>query len=180
MGALGQKGKIMSGTTQALKDPVKQAMSANAVTLDFAGVFEEGSFAGTAFSGRFHYDSDTVPSDRHISFSMYEHWQSPVATVAIGGHILTADGAAVYNSIFDGSGSHYDFLTMYGSGPFDANGQTAFCEFYFADDDAMTLDGTDMPSADQLANFPVKQLSFGTNEPGNVMSVGSIKVSRSQ
>ncbi len=170
----------MSRSLQALQQPTERAVWPSAVALDFVGVFNDGSFAGTAFSGRIHYDRVVAPSDSHVSFAMYEQWPSPVATIAIGGHILTADGAAVYDSIFDGSGSHYDFLTMYGSGPFDAGTDTAFCEFYFADDDASTLDGTAMPSADQLANFPVKQLSFGTNAPGNVMSVGSLQVSRAQ
>lgn len=150
--------------------------SRQSVTLDFTGTFTEGSFAGTAFSGRIRYDPGMAPSERHISFAMYEQSSSPIVTIAIGGHILTSDGAAVYDSIFDGSGSHYDFVTMYGTGPFGDTHEPAFFEFYFADEDASTLTGTQLPSAEQLANFPVKQVSFGTDSPGNVISVGEMVI----
>ena len=43
---------------------------------------------------------------------------------------------------------------------------------------APTLDGTHMPDARQLLSMPVKQVSFGTNAPGNVISVGSFTLSR--
>ena len=146
------------------------------VRLDFAGTFTEGSFAGTPFSGRIQYDPARSPSERHISFAMYEHWSNSIVTIAVGGHILTSDGAAVYDNIFDGSGTHYDFVTMYGNGAFGETREAAFFEFYFADEDASTLTGTQLPSADQLANFPVKQVSFGTDTPGNVISVGELVV----
>lgn len=113
------------------------------------------------------------PSERHISFAMYEQWSTPMVAIAIGGHVLTSEGAAVYDRIFGGSGSHHDFVTMYDTGPFGDTREPAFFEFYFADDDASTLSGAQLPTADQLANFPVKQLSFGTDTPGMCSAWGS-------
>ena len=143
------------------------------VALDFSGTFTEGAYEGTAFAGRIQFDPAVGPSERHISFALYDQWPSPVVTMAVGGQVLTAQGAAVYDSVFDGTASHYDFVTIYGTGPFDGVAEAAFFELYFADEDGATLDGTHMPSARQLSAMPVKQVSFGTNAPGNIMSVGS-------
>ena len=143
------------------------------VELDFSGTFTEGSHDETMFAGRIRYDFAAVPTEHHISFAMYENWPSPVVTMAVGGQILTAQGAAVYDSVFDGTANHYDFVTMYGTGPFDGKAEAAFFELYFADENASALDGTHMPSARQLYDMPVKQVSFGTNDPDNVMSIGS-------
>ena len=158
--------------------PIEQVEPAY-VALDFGGTFSEGSYAGASFSGRIHYDPATAPSERHHSFAMYDCWTAPIVTIAIEGHVLTADGAAVYDSIFDGSGGQYDFVTMHGSGPFGDAGEAAYVEFFLADEDASTLDGTQMPSVDQLAIFPVRQVTFGTDAPGNVISVGTMTVGRS-
>ncbi len=151
-----------------------EAGHAGGVELDFSGTFTEGSYDGTMFAGRIRYDFAAPPTDRHISFAMYENWPSPVVTMAVGGQILTAQGAAVYDSVFDGTANHYDFVTMYGTGPFDGVEEAAFFELYFADEDASALKGTHMPSAQQLCSLPVKRVSFGTNTPGNVMSVGKL------
>lgn len=147
------------------------------VALDFAGTFSEGTYEGTAFAGRIHYDPAAVPSERHVSFAIYEDWPRPVVTVAVSGQILTAQGAAVYDSVFDGTASHYDFVTMYGTGPFDGVEDAAFFELYFADKDGSTLDGTQMPSARQLCALPICDVSFGTDAPGNVLSVGTFRLS---
>lgn len=157
--------------------PIEHAKHSD-VALDFGGTFSEGSYAGASFAGRIHYDASIPPSERHISFAMYDRWSAPIATIAIEGHVLTANASAVYNSIFDGSGGHYDFVTMHGSGPFGHAGGAAFVEFFLADEDASTLDGTEMPSADQLAIFPVRQVTFGTDAPGNVISVGTMTFAR--
>ena len=122
--------------------------------------------------GRIEYDPSIAPTDRHGSFAIYEEWQSPIVTIAIGGQVLTACGAAVYDSVFDGCESHFDFVNMFGTGPFDHVEDAAFFELLFANEDASTLDGTGMPSARQLQLMPIKQLSFGTNAPGNVISRG--------
>lgn len=143
------------------------------VALDFAGTFTEGSYEGESFAGRINYDFSATPTERHVSFAMYEEWPTPLVTMAIGGQVLTAQGAAVYDSVFDGTANHYDFVTMYGTGPFEGVEEAAFFELYFADEDGATLDGTYMPEARQLCTMPVKQVSFGTNAPGNVLSVGS-------
>ena len=147
--------------------------AAATVALDFSGMFTEGSYEGTAFAGRIHYDTAAPPTERHVSFCMYEDWPSPLVTMAVGGQVLAAQGAAVYDSVFDGTANHYDFVTMYGTGPFDGVEEAAFFELYFADEDGATLDGTHLPDARQLLSMPVKQVSFGTNAPGNVMSVGN-------
>jgi len=147
------------------------------VALDFAGTFSEGTHEGTVFAGRIHYDPRAAPSERHISFALYEEWPAPVVTMAVGGQVLTSHGAAVYDSVFDGTANHYDFVTMYGTGPFDGVEEAAFFELYFADEDGATLDGTHMPAARQLCDMPVKQISFGTNAPGNVISVGNFTLS---
>ncbi len=142
------------------------------VRLDFSGAFTQGSYAGTTFAGRIEYDGSTSPTDRHCSFAVYEEWPRPVVTIAVGGQVLTAQGAAVYNSVFDGCESHFDFVTMFGTGSFDQVEDAAFFELLFADKDASALDGTQMPTARQLHNLPVKQVSFGTNASGNVISRG--------
>lgn len=160
--------------------PAEQMTSPEVVVLDFAGTFSEGSHAGAAFSGRIHYDRATPPTERHMSFAMYDQWRAPIVTIAVDGHILTGDGAAVYDGIFDGCGGHYDFVTMHGSGWFGQPEDSAYFEFFFADADASTLDGSQLPSAAQLTGFPVKQLTFGTDVPGNVISVGTFTVSRAR
>lgn len=152
-------------------------VAAPAVVFDFSGMFSSGSCEGTAFAGRIRYDPAATPTERHVSFSMYEEWDIPPVTMAVGGQIITAQGAAVYDSVYDGTGHHYDFVTMYGTGPHDGVEGAAFFELYFADADGATLDGTRMPDARQLGALPVKQVSFGTNAPGNVMSVGDFTLS---
>lgn len=147
------------------------------VTLDFAGTFSAGTYEGTAFAGRINYDPAVAPSEHHVSFALYDDWPSPVVTIAVGGQVLTAQGAAVYDSVFDGTANHYDFVTMYGAGPFDGVEEAAFFELYFADEDGATLDGTQMPTARQLCAMPVKQVSFGSNAAGNAMSVGGFTLS---
>lgn len=151
----------------------RPAIGAGTVVLDFTGMFTEGTYQGTTFAGRIGYDRAAAPTERHVSFCMYEEWPSPLVTMAVGGQVLTAQGAAVYDSVFDGTANHYDFVTMYGTGPFDGVEEAAFFELYFADEDGATLDGTHMPDARQLCSMPVKQVSFGTTARGNVMSVGS-------
>ena len=168
--------KVIHQSWHAVADGSAGARPA-AFALDFSGVFTEGTHEGTVFAGRVHYDSGTAPSERHISFALYEDWPAPVVTIAVGGQVLTAHGAAVYDSVFDGTANHYDFVTMYGTGPFDGIADAGFFELYFADEDGATLDGTHMPSARQLCAMPVKQVSFGTNAQGNVMSVGSFTLS---
>ena len=150
---------------------------ADGVELDFSGAFTEGSYDGTRFAGRIRYDLGAAPTERHMAFAMYENWPSPVVTMAVGGQILTADGAAVYDGVCDGAANHHDFVTMYGTGPFNGVADAAFFELYFADEDASALDGTHMPSARQLSKLVVKRVSFGTHTPGNVMSVGNFKLS---
>lgn len=147
------------------------------VELDFSGMFSAGSYEGTAFAGRIRYDPAAAPTERHISFCMYEEWATPLVTMAVGGQVMTAQGAAVYDSVYDGTANHYDFVTMYGTGPYDGVEEAAFFELYFADADGATLDGTQMPDARQLSAMPVKQVSFGTNAPGNVMSIGDFTLS---
>ena len=142
------------------------------VRFDFSGTFTEGSHEGTAFAGRIEYDRSVAPSDCHTSFAIYEAWPSPIVTIAIGGQVLTAQGAAVYDSVFDGCASHFDFVNMFGTGPYDQQEDAAFFEVLFADDTASALDGTHMPTARQLGDMPVKQVSFGTHEPGNFISRG--------
>jgi hypothetical protein len=158
--------------------PAEHHTATATVALDFAGTFSEGSYAGAAFSGRITYDPAVPPSERHLSFAMYDRWPAPIVTIAVEGHILTADGAAVYDSIFDGTGGHYDFVTMHGTGPFGQPEDSAYFELFFADSDASTLDGTQMPSADRLRAFPARQLTLGTDAPGNVISVGTLTVSQ--
>ena len=163
--------KVIHKSWHAVADGSAGALPA-VIALDLAGTFTEGAYEGTLFAGRIHYDPAAAPSERHISFALYDDWPTPVVTIAVGGQVLTSDGAAVYDSVFDGTANHYDFVTMYGTGPFDGV-EEAFFELYFADEDGKTLDGTHMPSARQLCDMPVKQVSFGDNAPGNVMSVGS-------
>ncbi|MES2904153.1 MAG: hypothetical protein V4696_08215 [Pseudomonadota bacterium] len=165
-------GKAIHRSWSTLSEDGFQPVAAT-VALDFSGLFTEGSYEGTAFAGRIHYDSTTAPTERHVSFCMYEQWPSPLVTMAVGGQVLAAQGAAVYDSVFDGTANHYDFVTMYGTGPFDGVEEAAFFELYFADEDGATLVGTHLPDARQLMSMPVKQVSFGTNAPGNAMSVGS-------
>lgn len=157
------------------EEPARPA--AATVSLDFTGIFTEGSYEGTTFGGRIHYQVAASPTERHVSFCLYEEWPSPIVTMAVGGQVLAAQGAAVYDSVFDGAANHYDFVTMYGTGPFDGVDEAAFFELYFADEDGATLDGTHLPDARQLLSMPVKQVSFGTNAPGNVISVGSFTLS---
>lgn len=142
------------------------------VRFDFEGIFTHGSLEGTAFAGRIDYDAATAPTDRHDSFALYEAWPGPIVTIAVGGQVLTAQGAAVYDSVFDGGQRHFDFVTLFGTGPFDGVEDAAFFEVLFADENASTLDGTGMPSAEQLAAMPVKQVAFGTQSPRNVISRG--------
>ena len=148
--------------------------AAATVALDFAGTFTQGTYVGTPFAGRIIYDRATDGTEQHVSFALYENWQRPVVTMAVGGQVLAADGAAVYHRIFDGTANHYDFVTLYGTGSFDGHADAAFFELYFADEDGSTLQGTHLPSAEQLCAMPIKQLSFGTNAPDNVMSIGSL------
>ena len=164
--------KVIHQSWQAAAQREAAAMQ-DGIALDFAGTFTEGTYAGTAFAGRIQYDPAVAPSERHISFALYEEWPAPVVTMAVGGQVLSAQGAAVYDSVFDGTANHYDFVTMYGTGPYDGVAEAAFFELYFADEDGAALDGTHLPTAEQLCAMPVKQVSFGTNAPGNVLSVGS-------
>ena len=145
---------------------------ADIVRFDFTGTFTQGSYEGTAFAGRIEYDPSVPPTDCQHSFAIYENWPSPIVTIAVGGQILTAEGAAVYDSVFDGGNSHFDFVNMFGTGPFDGQENRAFFEVLFADEDGSALDGTQMPTARQLRHMPAKQVSFGTNEPGNFISRG--------
>ena len=164
--------KVIHQSWQAVAEAEGATLS-TCVSLDFSGTFTEGTYEGTAFAGRITYDPSTAPNERHVSFALYEQWPTPLLTMAVGGQVLTAQGAAVYDSVFDGTSSHYDFVTMYGTGPFDGIAEAAFFELYFADEDGATLDGTHMPAAAQLCAMPVKQVTFGTTVTGNVMSVGN-------
>ena len=146
------------------------------VRLDFSGIFTDGSHEGTAFSGRIEYDASTVPTERHGSFAVYEEWPAPIVTMAVGGQVLTAQSASVYDSIDGGRGSSFDFVNMFGTGPFDRVKDAAYFELLFANDDASSLHGTQMPSTTQLRRMGVKRLSFGTHEPGNVISRGELKL----
>jgi hypothetical protein len=145
---------------------------ADIVRFDFSGTFSEGSHEGTAFAGRIEYDRSVAPSDCQNSFAIYEQWANPIVTIAVGGQVLSAQGAAVYDSVYDGCESHFDFVNMFGTGPFDQRDDAAFFELLFADDTASALDGTAMPTARQLRDMPVKQVSFGTHEPNYVISRG--------
>lgn len=145
-----------------------------AVEYDFEGLFSEGSLEGTMFAGRIRFDEAAVPSEQHVSFALYEGRRSPVVTMVVGGHVMAASGAAVYDSVFDGTAKHYDFVTMYGTGPVNGIPDGAYFELYFADQDGATLDGTHMPTAQQLCDMPVKQVSFGSSAPGDVLSVGTM------
>lgn len=156
---------------------VEQAPHQSLVSLVFTGIFADGSYQGTAFSGQIEYDRLTRPSERHVSFALYEDIADPVATICVGDKVFVAAGAAVYHSIFDGNDGHHDFLTMFSAGSAEGAADDGFVELYFADNDAATLDGTRLPSARRLCAFPVKQLTFGTSEPGNVPSVGAILLS---
>lgn len=162
----------MNKVIQSWHASAERRMRPALVALDFEGSFTEGSYIGAAFFGRVHFDPATLPSERHFSFAIYDDWSAPIVMMTVGDQVLSAHGAAVYDSIFDGAANHHDFVTMYGAGPFDQAEEGAFFEFYFADGDAATLDGTRMPTARQLCNFPVKQVSFGTNATGDVTSVG--------
>lgn len=143
------------------------------VRFDFSGFFAEGSHQGTAFAGRIEYDAATPPTSRHGSLAMYEEWPDPIVTIAVGGQVLTAQGTAVYHSVEDGCG-RFDFVSMFGTGPFGHVQDSAFFELLFANADASNLHGTMMPSARQLQQMQVKQLSFGTSDPGNVISRGDL------
>ena len=151
--------------------------SQSLVALDFEGQFTSGSYEGERFAGRICYDRDAPPTDRHASFAIYEDWPAPIVTMAIGGQVLTGDGAAVYDSVFNGHDRHYDFVNMFGTCAFHGVEDAAFFELLFADEDASALDGTRMPSARTLCNLPVKQISFGTNAPGNAISIGAFVLS---
>ena len=145
---------------------------ADRVRFDFSGTLSQGSHEGTAFAGRIEYDPSVAPTDRQDSFAIYEAWPSPVVTIAVEGQVLTAQGAAVYDSIYDGCESHFDFVTMFGTGPFGQRVDAAFFEVLFADNTASALNGTQLPTARQLRDMPIKQVSFGTHEPGDVISRG--------
>lgn len=151
-------------------------LGAEIVRFDFSGIFTQGSHEGTSFAGRIEYDRSVAPTDLQNSFAIYDGWPNPIVTIAIGGHVLSARGAAVYDSVHDGCESHFDFVNMFGSGPYGQQDDAAFFEILFADDTASALDGTRMPSARQLRDMPVKQVSFGTHEPGNFISRGDFTV----
>lgn len=146
------------------------------VRVDFSGTLTEGSHAGTAFSGRIDYDASTAPTERHCSFAMYEQWPAPIVTMAVGGQVLTAQSASVYDSVNDGRDGRFDFVNIYGTGPFDHVPDAAYFEILFANENAWSVHGTQMPSIGQLQRMPVKRLSFGTNEPGNVISRGEFEL----
>jgi hypothetical protein len=148
------------------------ASSAGIVRFDFHGIFTHGSYEGTAFAGRVEYDPAAEASERHSPFAVYEDWPSPIVTIAIGGQVLSAVRATVYDRVFDGGDRHCDFVTMVGAGPFDQKEDAGSFELLFADEDGTTLMGTGMPDASQLTAMPVKQVSFGTDAPGNVISRG--------
>jgi len=150
------------------------------VAVSFTGTFTEGSHEGTVFTGWIHYDVAATPTESHASFAIYEQWPSPIVTVAVGGQIMTAEGAAVYDSVFDGREGHFDFVNMYGTGPFEQVEDFAFFEVFFSDEQASALDGTKMPTAEQLRRLPVKYVSFGTNAPGNVLSRGVFTLSEAR
>ena len=142
------------------------------VRIDFSGTLTEGSHKGTAFSGRIEYDASTAPTERHCSFSIYERWPAPIVTMAVGGQVLTAQSASVYDSIDDGRGGRFGFVIMSGTGPFDHVPDAANFDLLFANEDAWSVHGTQMPSIAHLQQMPVKRLSFATSEPGNVISRG--------
>ena len=146
------------------------------VRLDFSGTLTEGSHAGTAFSGRIQYDASTAPTERHSSFAIYEQWPTPIVTMAVGGQVLTAQSASVYDSIDDGRGGRFDFVNLFGTGPFDHVPDAAYFEILFANENAWSVHGTQMPSISRLQRMPVKRLSFRTNESGNVISRGQLKL----
>jgi hypothetical protein len=144
------------------------------VRFDFDGIFTHGTYEGTAFAGRIEYDSAAEPSEHHAAFAVYEDWPSPIVTIAIGGQVLSAVRATVYDRVFDGGDRHCDFVTMVGAGPFDQQDDAGSFELLFADEDGTTLKGTGMPDAPQLAAMPVKQVSFATTMSGNVSSRGDL------
>ena len=150
------------------------------VRFDFGGVLSEGSHAGTAFAGRIEYNLSTQPTERHCAFAIYDRWSAPIVTVAIGGQMMMAEGAAVYEGVDDGAGGRHDFVTMFGKGPADGRDGAAHFELLFANEQA-ALDSVAMPSAARLQGMPIKQLSFGTNAPRNVISRGdfTLRVPRS-
>lgn len=146
------------------------------VRLDFSGTLTEGTHADTRFSGRIEFDSSTAPTERHCSFAIYERWPAPIVTLAVGGQVLTAQSASVYDSIDDGRGGRFSFVTMSGTGPFDHVPDAAYFEIMFANEDPWSVHGTQMPRICQLQRMPIKRLSFTTNEPGNVISHGQLKL----
>jgi hypothetical protein len=146
------------------------------VRLDFSGIFTEGSHEGTAFSGRIEYDASRAPTERHCSFAIFEEWPAPIVTMAGGGQVLTAQSASVYDGIDDGHGSRFDFVNIFGTGPFDHVPDAAYFEILFAHEGAWSVQGAQMPSTAQLQRMRVKRLSFGTNEPSNVISRGEFKL----
>jgi hypothetical protein len=150
--------------------------AARIVRFDFSGIFTSGSHEGTPFAGRIEYDARQGPSERHASFAIYDEWPAPIVTVAVGGQILSACGAAVYDRVGDDAERRYDLVTLYGTGPFDQVADAASFELLFADDAAAVLDGTAMPGAAQLDRLPVKQLAFGTNAAGNLISRGDFRL----
>jgi hypothetical protein len=148
------------------------------VCLDFDGTFTQGSHEGTSFAGRIEYDPSTRPSDRHTSYAVYEDWPRPIVTIAVGGQVLSAVRATVYDRVCDGSGRHCDFVTMAGTGPFDQQEDAGSFELLFADEDGATLKGTRMPGASQLIAMRIKQVSFATTMSGNVSSRGDLILRR--
>ena len=107
---------------------------------------------------------------------MYDEWPAPIVTMAVGGQVLTASSAAVYDSIDDGRGRRFDFVSFSGTGPFDHVEEAAHFELLFANENAWSLQGTHMPSTAMLQRMTDKKLSFGTHEPGNEISRGEFKL----
>ena len=143
------------------------------VRFDFSGTFSEGSHEGTVFAGRIEYDLATPATEHHPSFAIYGQWPAPIVIIAVGGQVLTSAGAAVYDRVDDGRGGHFDFVTMFGTGQI-AQQQQSFFELLFSAEGMSMLDGTQMPSARQLQNMPLKQVSFGTSDPADVISRGDL------
>ena len=62
---------------------------------------------------------------------------------------------------------------MFGTGQI-AQQEQSFFELLFSAEDMSMLDGTQMPSARQLQTMPLKQVSFGTSDPADVISRGDL------
>ena len=150
--------------------------AASVVAFDFEGSFAEGSYAGETFRGHLRYDRNVYATTDHSSFALYEEWARPIVTMVVAGQALASQGAAVYDGVFDGASSHHDFVTFYGADRFDGVEGGGSFELFFASEAERLLRSTRMPTATQLAAFPVRQVSFVTSQPGNVISRGDLQL----